>query len=360
MIEHRMWRLVLAFLLFVAAAAPLHAEPYFAVMTGQKCAACHVNQTGGGKRTQFGNIFAQSQLSARAPAKMWDGTVMEYLAIGGNLRGTASGVDSDEADDTFEFDLDEALIYLEVPLLADRLTLYVDEQVGPTTLNREAFALLRFPDANAYLKVGKMFLPFGLRLEDDSEFIRQVPGINYTTPDDGLEAGVDIDQWTLQLALTNGTAGGSESNRGKQWSALASWTQARWRLGASANHNDAGDDSRTMYGAFAGLKTGPVSWLGELDFISDDSLGTDGRDQWTSFVEANWWIRKGHNLKLTYGWFDPDDDVDEDERARYSLVYEYFPFALVQRRAGVRTNDGIPQNDAQNADLAFIQLHAYF
>ena len=360
MIEHRMWRLLLAFALFVAAAAPLHAEPYFAVMTGQKCAACHVNQTGGGKRTEFGNIFAQSQLSARAPAKMWDGKVMEYLAIGGNMRATASGVDSDEADDTFEFDLDEALLYLEVPLLADRLTLYMDEQVGPTTLNREAFALLRFPDANAYVKVGKMFLPFGLRLEDDSEFIRQVPGINYTTPDNGLEAGVDIDQWTLQLALTNGTAGGAESNRGKQWSALASWVQARWRLGASANYNDVGDDSRAMYGAFAGLKTGPVSWLGEIDFISDDSLGTDGRDQWTSFVEANWWIRKGHNLKLTYGWFDPDDDVDEDERARYSLVYEYFPFAFVQLRAGIRNNDGIPQSDPENADLAFIQLHAYF
>jgi len=26
----------------------------------------------------------------------------------------------------------------------------------------------------------------------------------------------------------------------------------------------------------------------------------------------------------------------------------------------VRSNDGIPQNDAQNADLFFLQLHAYF
>jgi hypothetical protein len=360
MIEHRMCGLGLALLLLVAAAAPLHAEPYFAMMTGQKCAACHVNQTGGGKRTEFGNVFAQTQLAARTPANLFSGKVMEYLAVGGNLRVSATGVDSDEADDTFEFDLDEALIYLEVPLLSDRLTLYVDEQVGPNTLNREAFALVRFPEAGAYVKAGQMFLPFGWRLEDDSEFVRQVPGINYTTPDDGIEGGIDIGQWSMQLALTNGSAGGAETNRGKQWSALASYVQTNWRIGASANFNDAGDDSRTMYGGFAGVKTGPVSWLGEVDFIDDDALGPDGRSQWVSFVEANWWIRKGHNLKATYGWFDPDDDVDEDERARYSLVYEYFPIGYMQVRAGVRSNDGIPQNDAQNADLAFVELHGFF
>ena len=108
------------------------------------------------------------------------------------------------------------------------------------------------------------------------------------------------------------------------------------------------------------MKTGPVSWLGEIDYIDDDALGPTGRKQWISFLEANWWIRRGHNLKFTYGWFEPDDDVDEDERARYSLVYEYFPFAYMQLRAGVRSNDGIPQNDAQNSDTAFIQLHGFF
>ena len=157
---------------------------------------------------------------------------MEYLAIGGNLRGTASAVYTDDADDTFEFDLDEALLYVEVPLLADRLTLYVDEQVAPNALEPRGLRAAALPRArNAYLKAGQMFLPFGWRLEDDSEFIRQVSGINYNTPDDGLEGGIDIGQWSLQLALTNGTAGGAETNRGKQWSALASYVQPRWRIG---------------------------------------------------------------------------------------------------------------------------------
>ena len=338
----------------------INAEPYIAVMSGMQCTSCHTNQTGGGKRTLMGNAYAQNALSARRGEKFWDGKVMDFLAIGGNLRASGTYTKVPNQGSASEFDLDEALIFIEVPLIANRFSVYLDQQFAPSSKNREAFALLKFPDQSAYIKAGKFFLPFGWRLEDDTEFVRQAVGINMENPDNGVEAGMQLGRAFLALAVTNGTAGGGEVDSGKQFSLHSSLLIKGWQFGASANFNDAEGAERSAVGGFVGVKTGPVSWLGEIDYIEDDALGPDGRNQLAGFVEGNWWIRQGHNLKLTYGYFDPDDDLDEDERNRYSVVYEYFPQPFTQIRIGFRSNDGIPQSDTQNVDIAFIQLQGYF
>lgn len=337
------------------------AEPYLALESGQKCLSCHTNITGGGKRTPTGAAFAQLTWPARiAPEQYWDGRIIDQLYIGGQLRTNASYTSVPNQGNEFEFDLEAARLFFELPLLKNRITVYLDQQFAPGSETREAFALLFFRNRSIYVKAGKFFLPFGLRLEDDTEFIRQVTGINFDTSDDGIEVGFDYGGNSFRLAATNGTGGGAETDTGKQYSFLYSYVRQIWRAGASVNFNDAGSEEKTMVGGFAGIKTGPVMWMGEIDYISDDSLGSNGRDQLVGFAEANWRIRQGHNLKLTYGTFDPDDDVDEDEQNRYSIVYEYTPIGFAQIRAGARIRDGIPQNDLQNSDFYFMQLNAFF
>ncbi len=115
-----------------------------------------------------------------------------------------------------------------------------------------------------------------------------------------------------------------------------------------------------MYGLFAGFRTGPISWLAELDYVTDETLGGPDVDRVVGLLEGNWRVAKGHNLKVTYEAFDPNDDLDEDHRERYSIVWEYSPMQLLQPRVGVRFSDGIPQDDLQNREEFFAELHGYF
>ncbi|MGH8223984.1 MAG: hypothetical protein ACREQZ_13525, partial [Woeseiaceae bacterium] len=178
--------------------------------------------------------------------------------------------------------------------------------------------------------------------------------------DTGWEAGAELGDWSAQLAVTRGTAGGPEVDSGKQYSLRLSHVRPRWRAGGSFNFNDAAVGDRQMQNLFAGLRTGRVSWLAEIDYIVDKGSPTGRRELWMSFLEANVRVRQGHNLKLTFEYFDPDSDVDEDQQNRTGIVWEYSPMQFLQARFGYRSYDGIPQNPAQNRTQLFVELHALF
>src|SRR5712692_4323213 len=366
---------LLAFVLLAPGAS--RAEPYLAVRTGAKCMTCHVNPTGGGKRTEFGSIYSQTALAEAylnpatgeamaAPeggsqSALWTGKLNDHFAVGSDLRANLQGARVPNSPSTAAFDQTRAQVYLELKPIVDRLTVYLDERVAPgAATNRETYAMLWSANRTAYVKAGRMFIPFGLRIEDDSAFVRQVSGVNFNSSDDGVEAGLEGGPWSAVLSVTNGAGGAAETNRGKQITSLGSYVQPDWRFGASVSTNYNGGADRKMQNFFAGLRTGSVSWLASGIYVTDDGTPTGRRRQWATLVEGNIEVAKGHNLKLTYEYYDPNADVREDQRERYSAVWEYVPFQFTQFRAGVRKNNGIPQNNAQNATELFMQWHAFF
>jgi hypothetical protein len=339
------------------------AEPYFAVLTGLKCSGCHVNPTGGGLRNTFGAMWGQTALPAKPLAQEgapWMGELGRHVALGANLRGDATLLDSPGSSSRSSFELTSLRVYLDLRLIPERLSLYVDERMAPGEANNaETYLRLWSTDHRYYVKAGQMYLPSGIRLQDDGAYTRAQSGISFATPDRGVELGFDGRQWTAQLAVSNGTAGAAEVDNGKQWSLRTEYSNGGWRAGASFNLNDFASGSRRLHNLFGGLRTGPVSWLAEIDYIVDSTPAPD-RKQLAGLVEANWRLRQGHNLKLAAEAFDPDRSTGRDRQTRMSVVWEYTPLPFLQLRTGLRNYDDVQGVPFFNQRMAFIQLHGFF
>jgi hypothetical protein len=349
-------------LLTAAIAAGGHAhttpEPYLAIRTGLKCSACHVNRSGGGGRSAFGSIFAQTQLPARTGA-VRNRALNDFLSLGWDIRALASGTLANTTPRT-AIEVSEANAYVEARMIQQVLDVYVDETLGPGPAGtREVFALVDALPLNGYVKAGKFMLPYGLRLQDDNEFIRAQTGFTYKTPDQGVEVGFEPGPWSLFAAVSNGTAGAAENNNGKQFTSTVVFVQRRFRVGGSASRNQGtGLARRDVLGGFGGAALGPLTVLGELDHIANRDQAGATLGQLTGFVEGDVLAARGVNLKATYGYFDQNLDVPEDQRVRLRFGVELFPVAFLRAAAFYTADLWIPQ--AQTPDRVSAELHVYF
>jgi hypothetical protein len=342
--------------------APAEAEPYLAVMTGYKCNVCHVNPTGGGLRSEFGVTYAKVLLPAETvdnTLDAWTGKVTDRLQVGGDLRTDWSRVTAPNSPSQQSFQLEQFRVYANLTIIPDRLGLYVDEQIAPNgSTNEEAYVRYGNTMDGFYIKGGQFYLPFGWRLQDQTAFVQQVSGINMTTPDKGIELGWEHSAWSAQFDVTNGQAN-ANTGSGYQVTTQVVYTKPIWRVGIAGSSTQSNVGDRRMGGLFAGLRTGPIAWLAEGDLVRDESL-PGGRTLAAGLLEGDWRILKGHNLKLTAEYQDPDRSVSNDQQTRYSIVYEYTPLPFLQLRAGYRHYFGIPQNNTQNQQVILMELHGYF
>ncbi len=361
---HRIGRWALFTVALLAASWPrwAAAEPYLALRQGLDCSVCHVNPTGGGLRSAYGVAFAQHVLPAHGLPEgvpEWTGGFGDFLRVGGDLRESWSRTEVPNQPTQQAWALDQLRLYADLAVIPRRLEISVDELLAPGNAHAQE-AYLRYTDADAswYTKVGQFYLPFGWRLQDNTAFVREVSGISMTTPDQGIEIGFERPGLSAQFDFTNGAAN-SGAGSGHQLTGQAVWLLPLGRIGVAAASTQSAAGNRRVAGVFGGLRTGPLVWLGEVDAVQDDGFPEGRRNLLASLAEVDWGIARGHNLKLTYEFYDPDRHVANDQQARASLVYEFTPLPFVQIRAGLRRYDGIPQNDLQNRKLMFIEIHGF-
>lgn len=340
--------------------AEIFAEPYLAVREGFHCSSCHVNPTGGGMRNEFGYIFGANNLAAKVAInkniESWTGQLGGPVRIGANGRYSSRQFEIDDIDTNNNLGVDRTSLYLSADL-NETVSVMIDQQLSPGgSQNRESWVRLSFDQW--YVKAGKIFQPFGWRLEDDTAFVRQATGINFTNGDNGIEVGFEKGSWSTQLAVTNGTGGSNEVDDGKQTSFRLAQVLNNMQWGVSANLNNTDSGDRTIAGIFFGVKTGAVTWLGEWDRIEDSGFVFGDMEQDLALLEANYLIAKGHNLKFTLE--SQQFSIGIADRQRYSIVYEYFPVSFSQLRFGARENNSDEVNAFLNSQELFAQVHIYF
>jgi hypothetical protein len=353
-------------------AAVVSAEPRFALRQGVACSHCHVNRTGGGMRTAYGNAFAQTGLGTWDAFGIVNPRAGDSIAVGANVRlsnRTTRKAAKKLADKTFEiaasnsFEMPEGNLYVNIALIPERLDVYIDETIGPeAATNREAFVMLGGGPADSYVKAGRFLLPFGLRLPDDRAFIRQETGFNYTNQDLGVELGLAPHPFHFALAVTNGSLGGADINFAKQLSAHAAVIGTWLRGGLSAAWNDTSTPdlafSSLTFGGHLGARLGRLMLLGEFDWIHG-SNDTESHDQWALYTGADFEAIKGLYLRATFEGFDPSRTQTNNARDRFVFGLSWFPLPMCEIRAEYRLNRDIPQRIEGNADEIIVELHGF-
>jgi len=359
----RVGAFMLAFVILAPTAA--RAEPLWAARTGLGCASCHMNRTGGGGRTAYGAGYGAQTLPWKklAPGHgLFDGAIGDRVRVGLDARGGYLATFRDAEPYIGEAVFSGADLYLGVDLLKDRLLFYLDEHVAPGGATaREAFALYAFDRAGFYVKVGKFFVPFGLRLQDDEAASRRWTGFTFDSADIGVEAGMDDGRWTTAFSITNGTSGGAEADNGKEysWTGARLFTLGRFGLSASTNDFPAGAH-RSVAGAYGTFLAGPIVVLTEADVIHEDDGTNPERRGGAGHLEVDGLIHAGLTLRLFGGAGDLNRDDSTGRLTQWGVGADWTPLPGLQVRALYRARTGPSSVPAARDDQALLEVHAYF
>lgn len=402
----RRFGLALGCLLLVAASAL--AEPYLAVREGLPCPACHVNMNGGGMRTDLVSTHARDLLhypnffgKFSNPPEYFSGEINKYLALGGDLRvsNTATFQDLGSPDrcsqsihtaspstscvdnakvfrgrlETNSLAVTEAVLYGEVRLIPDYLTFYVDQQLQPQTNNREAFGLLRgILPWNGFIKGGRMFLPYGLQLQDDSAFIRGgrngsiTSGFSFNQQQNGVEIGVQPGPVTAMVAVTDGPSGDRDVQVTSTIYALFTELPVVRNvfLGNSFSRVGPPGTQSVIFGFFAGSNLGRLTYLGEVDFLNDKTPATNGRTigRFIAYGEGDYLFFDWLNFKAAISYSDNDGTITDvnDGENQVSVGFEPFLNRFLQPRLFYRVSNGVSTNPTHNQNVLLAELHVFF
>jgi hypothetical protein len=389
------WWIVGLCAVLLGVASEAAAEPYLAVREGYKCSACHVNMTGGGMRTSF--VAAHSREILRypdwwarltKPVDKFTGEINQYLAIGSDIRTSLTFITQDDPDkngrvnnsqafrshlQATDLSVYEATGYGQVNLIPDLLTAYVDQRFAPSTDTREVWAMMYLP-WDIYTKAGKMFLPYGVQLQDDYAFIRggrngsATTGFSFFVSQPAFELGWEPGPMALAVAVSQGVVNDRDVQlTGNDTFTFTDLPVVRTvQLGISGTYS--GGSTQTSWVGFSGgFNLGLFTYVGEVDFghtsFPNSTGGRTSSGMFQTYSEGNFLLFDWLNFKAAFDYADWDGTlprVGSDGENRASFGFEPFLARFLQLRAFYRVSNGVSSIPSHNQGLWSFEVHAFF
>jgi hypothetical protein len=240
-------------------------------------------------------------------------------------------------------------------------------------MSREHYLMWRPSATGPYLRIGRFYAPYGLRLAEHIFYVQRYTGFDLYEETYNLSGGYVAGDWEVHAtAFTNvpsslpdplGAVGPPEKGGAaygeKRFAQMAA-------LGLQARAGIAPEESRYQGGAVGKLWVEPARllFMGEADFIRQQFTGVStAQNQFVSYVGATYFIR-GLMAGVAYERFQEDLAVAGTGRNAYDAEVNFFPWAHVEvlllgryQKAENPTPPG-PQNSAA-ASLWMLQLHYY-
>ena len=344
-------RLALLWSLMLLWVVPASAIPLYSSREGATCISCHVDPNGGGIRNEFGFNYGKNRHSLEEEEKWARYTVNpqlnEWIRLGLDARFMyyASHVEGgrDLAPSTF-FPMQGNLRVAISP--HDQLTIVGSQGIAVDVpgfpapyVAREIYGLIQGLPQNLYIQAGRFRLPFGLRQDDHTSFLRGVSFLLYDSQseDAGIEIGSIGPNWFGQFSFTNGGppfAENAETIAGK-----VGRTSKTFQVGVSGYHRYSAPFGVTVnrWSVYGSATRGPLTLIGEYGGGTTTGVPISYNTE-AYFAEIDYRVSRGINLRAKYDWLEPNE-ASGDDLSRIVAEVDWAPMPFTELKLSYRTYD---------------------
>jgi hypothetical protein len=341
-------------------AAPAAGLPMYASRVGATCNTCHVDPNGGGIRNEFGFAYLRNR-HATEPEERWssvtvDPKLNDWITLGLDLRvlyyaSHANGGRTLGSSTFFPMQgqVNVAVIpHPHLTLVASH-GLVVDEPGVPRGyVAREIYGMVEGLPGSLYARAGRFRIPFGLRQDDHTSYIRDGAYLPYDSqkPDAGIEVGRVGTSLFGQLAFTDGSSPFAE--RAQTFAAKVGRAADHYQAGLSGFHrySDALGARFDRWALYAATTQGRLTLLGEAGAGTNRAAGV-ARNLAAAFAEADYRVLRGLNLRAKFDWVDEDRSVEGGWSRRYTGEADWNPVPFTEVKLSYRYYENALDNIAK-------------